>query len=70
MNKKVQFIMNGSLLATTSLLLRLSGLGFSAYITQHLGAEGTGLLSLVGTVYGFGITLAVSALTARVIPKP
>ena len=54
--------MNGSLIACTSLLLRLSGLGFSAYITQHLGAEGTGLLSLVSTVYGFGITLAVSGI--------
>jgi len=62
MNKKMQFIFNGALLACSSLLLRLTGLGFSAYITQHLGAEGTGLISLVNTVYGFGITLAVSGI--------
>ena len=62
MNKRTRFFVNGSLIACTSLLLRLSGLGFSAYITQHLGAEGTGLLSLVSTVYGFGITLAVSGI--------
>lgn len=62
MNKKMQFIFNGMLLACSSLLLRLTGLGFSAYITQHLGAEGTGLISLVNTVYGFGITVAVSGI--------
>ncbi len=62
MNKKMQFIFNGMLLACSSMLLRLTGLGFSAYITQHLGAEGTGLISLVNTVYGFGITVAVSGI--------
>ncbi len=62
MNTKKQFIFNGTLLACSSLLLRLTGLGFSAYITQHLGAEGTGLISLVNTVYGFGITVAVSGI--------
>lgn len=62
MQRMTKFFLNGSLLAVTSLLLRLTGLGFSAYMTLHLGAEGTGLLSLVTTVYGFGITLAVSGI--------
>ncbi len=62
MRRQTKFLFNGSLLAATSLLLRLTGLGFSAYISVRLGAEGTGLLSLVTTVYGFGITLAVSGI--------
>lgn len=62
MKRHKNIIFNGSLLAVTSLLLRVTGLGFSAYISQKLGAEGTGLLSLVNTVYGFGITLAVSGI--------
>ena len=62
MTKKMHFIFNGSLLAVTSLLLRVTGLGFSAYISQTVGEEGTGILSLVNTVYGFGITLAVSGI--------
>lgn len=62
MNKTAKFLFNGSLLAATTLLLRLTGLGFSAYISRQLGAEGTGLISLVNTVYGFGITFAVSGI--------
>ena len=62
MQRKTKFLLNGSLIALTSLLLRLTGLGFSAYITLKLGAEGTGLISLVNTVYGFGITVAVSGI--------
>lgn len=54
--------MNGSLIAFTSLLLRVTGLGFSAYVSQNIGEEGTGILSLVNTVYGFGITVAVSGI--------
>ena len=62
MQRKTRFFLNGSLLAGTTLALRFVQLAFSASITVRLGAEGTGLISLVNTVYGFGITLAVSGI--------
>lgn len=57
------FLKNTLLLTLTSLLMRTSGVYFNLYLTDRLGADGMGLFTLTGTVYGFAIILATSAVT-------
>ena len=57
------FLKNTLLLTLTSLLMRTAGVYFNLYLTDRLGADGMGLFTLTGTVYGFAIILATSAVT-------
>ncbi len=57
------FLKNVLLLTLTSLLMRTVGVYFNLYLTNRLGSEGMGLFTLTGSVYGFAITLATSAVT-------
>lgn len=57
------FLKNTLLLTLTSLLMRTTGVYFNVYLTDRLGADGMGLFTLTGTVYGLAIILATSAVT-------
>ena len=66
--KKVQkYFLNGLIIALSSVLLRSLGITFNAYITSKIGAEGMGLFTLIGSVYGFAITLATSGINLAVV---
>jgi len=56
------FFVNGLLLTGTSLVMRTVGVAFNAYITGKLGAAGTGLFSLVMSVYTLAVTFATSGV--------
>lgn len=57
------FFKNVLLLTATSLLMRTVGVYFNLYLTDRLGADGMGLFTLTGSVYGLALTLATSAVT-------
>ncbi|MBQ8383493.1 MAG: oligosaccharide flippase family protein [Clostridia bacterium] len=57
------FLQNVLLLTATSLLMRSVGVYFNVYLTDRLGADGMGLFTLTGSVYGLAMTLATSAVT-------
>ncbi|MCQ2386022.1 MAG: oligosaccharide flippase family protein, partial [Clostridia bacterium] len=63
---KKRFIQSGILLAGVALWMRTASLLFNAYVTQKVGAEGMGLLSLTMSVYAFAVTFATSGVSLAV----
>jgi O-antigen/teichoic acid export membrane protein len=61
-NRWTKFILNGSALAATSLLLRGIGVLWNSFLTARLGAAGVGLISLTMSVYMLAVTFATSAV--------
>ena len=66
MTSKKQFLKSGLMLACVALLMRSVSLAFNAYITDRVGAEGMGLLSLTMSVYGFAVTFATAGVALAV----
>ncbi|MBQ9735538.1 MAG: oligosaccharide flippase family protein [Clostridia bacterium] len=66
MTDKRQFFKSGAMLALTALLMRGISLLFNTYITDKVGAEGMGLLSLTMSVYAFAVTFATSGISLAV----
>lgn len=66
MTSKKQFLKSGAMLASVALLMRGVSLAFNAYITDTVGAEGMGLLSLTMSVYGFAVTFATAGVALAV----
>lgn len=62
MTRLKKFLANGTLMTVVALTLRGLGVGFNAYISKKIGAEALGLYTLLGTVYGFSLTLALSGI--------
>ncbi|MBQ4086926.1 MAG: polysaccharide biosynthesis protein [Clostridia bacterium] len=62
MHRKYQLMTNTFLLATSSFILRATGVFFHAYLAGRIGATGIGLFSLVMSVYQFGVTFACSGI--------
>lgn len=62
MNRLKKFLLNGSILTLTSLLLRAIGVSFNVYISNLVGAEAMGLFTLISTVYSLALTLATSGV--------
>ena len=67
MRKVQKYFLNGLIIALASVLMRSLGVMFNAYITSKIGAEGMGLITLMGSVYGFAITLATSGINLAVV---
>lgn len=57
-----QFFVNMIILTVGSLILRMIGIGFSAWISRKIGPEGMGLFQLIFTVYNMASTLATSGI--------
>lgn len=64
--KSKLFIINGSILTLTTLLIRVVTLVFNIYISNQIGSEAVGVFSLVMAVYLFFITVATSGLNIAV----
>ena len=61
-----KFFYNGFVLTLVALAMRTVSLFFGAYVTRTVGEVGMGLYTLVGTVYGFAVTLATSGVSLTV----
>lgn len=57
-----KFIKNGIMLTLVGLAMRTAAMFFGAFISRTVGAEGTGIYTLVMTVYSFALTLATSGI--------
>jgi stage V sporulation protein B len=66
MKKLNVFLYNAMLLVAVSLTMRTVGMYFNVWISNKIGAEAMGVYSLIGGVYGFGITLATSGVNLAV----
>ena len=62
MKTKRQYFYNALLLTAVALLMRTVSVSFNVYVSNRVGAEAMGLLSLIGSVYGFAVTLATSGI--------
>ena len=72
MKTKRQYFLNAILLTLVTLLIRTVAVSFNVYVSNLAGAEAMGLLSLVGGVYGFAVTLATSGIhlaTVRIVAQ-
>ena len=64
MRKKSKlFLINGTILTSTSLIMRFITLVFNVFISNKIGSEALGIFSLVMSVYLFFITVATSGLS-------
>ena len=57
-----KFVINGAMMTVCSLLMRTVAVSFNVYVANTAGAEAVGLYSLLSSVYGFAVTLALSGL--------
>ena len=65
-NRAQKYFFNALLLSASSIALRAIGVAFNAYISERLGAQGMGLLTLMGGIFGFSITLAAAGINLGV----
>ena len=61
------FFCNAVLLVAIGLLTRTVAVSFNAYVSVTLGAEGTGLLTLVMSIYGLAVTVACSGVNLAAV---
>ncbi len=66
MSEAKRFFKSGILLTLVGLAMRTVAMFFGAFISRTVGAEGTGLYTLVMTVYSFAVTLATSGISLTV----
>ncbi len=63
MKKITGFLLNGTLLSLSSMLLQMVDGAFMVYISAKIGADSVGLLGLVTSVYRFAVTLSSAGLS-------
>ncbi len=66
MREAKRFFKSGILLTLVGLAMRTVAMFFGAFISRTVGAEGTGLYTLVMTVYSFAVTFATSGISLTV----
>ena len=66
MSEAKRFFRSGILLTLVGLAMRTVGMFFGAFISRTVGAEVTGIYTLVMTVYSFAITFATSGISLTV----
>lgn len=66
MKERYRFFKNGLLLSLVALAMRTVAMLFGAFVTRTVGAEGTGLYTIIMTVYSFAVTLATSGISLTV----
>lgn len=66
MSHTKKFIKSGILMTTVGLAMRTAAMLFGAFVSRTVGAEGTGLYTLVMTAYSFAITFATSGISLTV----
>lgn len=63
MKRTKKFLINGSILTITNIIMRSIGMIFNLYVSNKIGSEAVGVFSLVMSVYLFAVTLATSGLS-------
>jgi stage V sporulation protein B len=66
MSARNKFFYNGTVLTLVGLSVKTVALLFGAFVSRTVGAEGTGLYTLVMTVYSFAVTFATSGVSFTV----
>ena len=66
MSARRRFFLNGTMLTIVGLSIKTVALFFGAFVSRSIGAEGTGLYTLVMTVYSFAVTFATSGVSLTV----
>ncbi len=66
MSDRKSFFKSGIMLTMVGLAMRTVGMFFGAFISRMVGAEGTGLYTLIMTVYSFAVTFATSGISLTV----
>lgn len=66
MSERNRFFKSGVMLTAVALAMRTVSMFFGAFVTRTVGAEGTGLYTIVMTVYSFAVTLATSGISLTV----
>lgn len=61
-----RYFYNAILLSISALIMRSVAVAFNVYVTEKVGAEGMGILTLVGSAYGFAVTFATSGVSLAV----
>ena len=56
------FFINGALMTLCSIILRSIAVSFNIYVANVAGSEAVGLYTLLGSVYGFALTLSLSGI--------
>ncbi len=67
MIRKYRFVINGTILAISGIIIRTVAVSFNGYVSRRIGAEGMGLFTLVMSVYGLAVTLASSGINLAVV---
>lgn len=62
MHSGKQFVKNAFLLSFVNIILRGISVSFNAYVNNKIGSESMGLFTLVMSIYGFVLTLALSCV--------
>ncbi len=65
-SSKYKFFKSGAMLTAVALAMRTVSMFFGAFISRAVGAEGTGIYTLVMTVYSFAVTFATSGISLTV----
>ena len=63
---KKRFFLSGLMLTLVALAMRTVTMLFGAFISRTVGAEGTGVYTLIMTVYSFAVTFATSGISLTV----
>ena len=63
---KQKFLVQGLLLTAFSLFLRVTNIGYRAYLSSKIGAEGMGLYQLIFSVFMLAVTLSTSGISLAV----
>lgn len=66
MSARNKFFYNGTVLTLVGLSVKTVALLFGAFVSRTVGAEGTGLYTLVMTVFSFAVTFATSGISLTV----
>ena len=66
MTRLKRYLANGFLMTCVALALRGLSVAFNAYISRKIGAEALGLYTLLGSIYSFALTLALSGINLTV----
>lgn len=67
MKKRNLFLANALLLSAVNIVMRGIAVSFNAYINRKTGAEAMGLFTLVMSIYGFAVTLALSCVNLAAV---
>lgn len=66
MSERARFFKSGAMLTAVALAMRTVSMLFGAFVSRSVGAEGTGLFTVVMTVYSFAVTFATSGISLTV----